>query len=43
VNDLLKNPDKLSAMREAMRGLSKPDAAQAIVRQIVDLTGEKNS
>lgn len=43
VKDLLQNPDKLAAMRKAMRGLSKPDAAHAIVHQIVDLTGEKNS
>ena len=43
VKDLLQNPEKLAAMREAMRGLNKPDAAQAIVHQIVDLAGEKNS
>lgn len=41
VTDLLRNPEKLEAMRKAMRRLSKPGAAQAIVRQIVDVAGEK--
>jgi len=43
VKDLLQNPEKLAAMHEAMRRLSKPGAAQVIARQIVELAGEKNS
>ncbi len=43
VKDLLQNPEKLAAMREAMRRLSKPDAARVIARQIVELAGEKSS
>ncbi|GAB4417609.1 MAG: UDP-N-acetylglucosamine--N-acetylmuramyl-(pentapeptide) pyrophosphoryl-undecaprenol N-acetylglucosamine transferase [Anaerolineales bacterium] len=43
VKGLLQNPEKLAAMRKAMRRLSKPGAAQAIVRQIVELAGEKSS
>ncbi len=42
VKTLLQNSEKLAAMREAMRRLRKPGAAQAIVRQIVNLAGEKN-
>ena len=40
--DDLTPPEKLEAMRKAMRRLSKPGAAQAIVRQIVEVAGEKN-
>jgi UDP-N-acetylglucosamine--N-acetylmuramyl-(pentapeptide) pyrophosphoryl-undecaprenol N-acetylglucosamine transferase len=40
---LLDNPGKRNSMKRAMRALSKPDAAQAIASQLVELAGEKSS
>jgi undecaprenyldiphospho-muramoylpentapeptide beta-N-acetylglucosaminyltransferase len=39
---LLENPGKRESMKAAMRTLSKPDAAQAIASQLMDLAGEKS-
>jgi UDP-N-acetylglucosamine--N-acetylmuramyl-(pentapeptide) pyrophosphoryl-undecaprenol N-acetylglucosamine transferase len=39
---LLDNPGKRESMQIAMRNLSKPDAAQAIASQLLDLAGEKS-
>ena len=41
VRELLGNPGKRESMQEAMRSLSKPNAAKAIARQLIELTGEK--
>jgi UDP-N-acetylglucosamine--N-acetylmuramyl-(pentapeptide) pyrophosphoryl-undecaprenol N-acetylglucosamine transferase len=39
---LLENPGKRKSMKAAMRSLSKPDAAQAIASQIIELAGVKS-
>lgn len=39
---LLDNPGKRKSMKTAMRSLAKPDAAQAIARQIIELAGVKS-
>ena len=39
VKDLLGNPAKREAMRAAMRGLARPDAARALAAQLVALGG----
>jgi UDP-N-acetylglucosamine--N-acetylmuramyl-(pentapeptide) pyrophosphoryl-undecaprenol N-acetylglucosamine transferase len=38
---LLENPGKRKSMKAAMRSLSKPEAAQSIARQIIELAGAK--
>lgn len=38
VLSLLDDPDRLDAMRTAMRSLARPDAAQRIARMVLDLT-----
>ncbi len=40
VTDLLKNPSKRQAMQTAMRSLVRPQAAQAIAGQLLELGGE---
>lgn len=42
VKVLLENPGKLESMQVVMRSLSKPDAADAIASQLVELAGEKS-
>ena len=42
VKVLLENPGKRKSMKTAMRTLSKPDAAQVIASQLVELAGEKS-
>jgi UDP-N-acetylglucosamine--N-acetylmuramyl-(pentapeptide) pyrophosphoryl-undecaprenol N-acetylglucosamine transferase len=42
VKVLLDNPGKRKSMQAAMHSLSKPDAAQAIANQLVELAGEKS-
>jgi len=42
VKVLLENPGKLQNMRTLMKSLSKPDAAQSIASQLVELAGEKS-
>jgi UDP-N-acetylglucosamine--N-acetylmuramyl-(pentapeptide) pyrophosphoryl-undecaprenol N-acetylglucosamine transferase len=42
VKVLLENPGKRESMKKAMRSLSKPEAAQAIASQIIELAGEKS-
>jgi UDP-N-acetylglucosamine--N-acetylmuramyl-(pentapeptide) pyrophosphoryl-undecaprenol N-acetylglucosamine transferase len=39
---LLENPGKRESMKKAMRSLSKPEAAQAIASQLIELAGEKS-
>jgi len=39
---LIENPGKRKSMKAAMRSLSKPDAAQAIASQLIELAGEKS-
>jgi len=39
---LLENPGKLKSMKNAMHNLAKPDAAQAIASQIIELAGVKS-
>jgi UDP-N-acetylglucosamine--N-acetylmuramyl-(pentapeptide) pyrophosphoryl-undecaprenol N-acetylglucosamine transferase len=39
---LLENPGKRGSMKAAMRSLSKPDSAQVIARQIIELAGVKS-
>jgi undecaprenyldiphospho-muramoylpentapeptide beta-N-acetylglucosaminyltransferase len=39
---LLENPGKRKSMKAAMRSLAKPEAAQAIANQIVELAGVKS-
>jgi len=41
ITDLLQNPSKRRAMQTAMSSLSRPQAAQAIAEQLVDLGGER--
>ena len=41
VTDLLKNPSKRRAMQAAMSSLSRPQAAQAIADQLVELGGKR--
>lgn len=40
VKDLLQNPSKLETMRTAMRSLARPQAAQAIAQQLLELGGQ---
>ena len=42
VKVLLENPGKRKSMQAAMRSLSKPEAAQTIARQLLELAGEKS-
>ncbi len=42
VRVLLENPGKRESMQEAMRTLSKPDAADSIASQLIELAGEKS-
>lgn len=42
VRVLLENPGKRESMRAAMRSLARPQASQAIARQLLDLAGEKS-
>ena len=42
VKVLLENPGKRESMQAAMRSLSKPDAAQSIASQLLELAGEKS-
>lgn len=42
VRVLLDNPGKRESMQAAMRSLSKPDAAHAIARQLIELAGDKS-
>jgi undecaprenyldiphospho-muramoylpentapeptide beta-N-acetylglucosaminyltransferase len=39
IHTLLDNPGKLAAMREAMKELARPHAAQAIAAQLVEMSG----
>jgi len=39
VTDLLDHPERLTAMRKAMQGLSRPEAAAEIGRQLLALAG----
>ncbi len=41
INDLLDHPKKLAAMKEAMLGLSRPEAAEEIGNQLLDLAQER--
>jgi len=41
VKVLLENPGKRASMKNAMRSLSKPDAARTIASHLVELAGEK--
>ena len=41
ITDLLQNPSKRRAMQTAMSSLSRPQAAQAIAEQLVELGGER--
>jgi UDP-N-acetylglucosamine--N-acetylmuramyl-(pentapeptide) pyrophosphoryl-undecaprenol N-acetylglucosamine transferase len=41
VKDLLQNPSRLEAMRKAMRSLARPQAAQAIAQQLLELGGQQ--
>jgi UDP-N-acetylglucosamine--N-acetylmuramyl-(pentapeptide) pyrophosphoryl-undecaprenol N-acetylglucosamine transferase len=40
---LLENPGKRKSMKAAMRSLAKPEAAQAVASQIIELAGVKSS
>jgi UDP-N-acetylglucosamine--N-acetylmuramyl-(pentapeptide) pyrophosphoryl-undecaprenol N-acetylglucosamine transferase len=42
VNALLENPAKMESMREAMKRLSRPQAAAEIGRQLLTLAGERS-
>jgi UDP-N-acetylglucosamine--N-acetylmuramyl-(pentapeptide) pyrophosphoryl-undecaprenol N-acetylglucosamine transferase len=41
IKDLLKNPSKRQAMHEAMSSLARPQAAQAIADQLMELGGQR--
>lgn len=43
IEDLLRNPDKLSRMREAITRISKPSASQDIARLLLDLASKSHA